>query len=112
MQNESGFVAAAKLFEQLILAPVDRFDRGDAWPRLSGLAQISAYAQNERAFRTDLPDVPDRRAAYGHQLPRRRAKRDVPRAEKLMLEHLEQIESSMNPAGDTKEVDLAAIFQD
>ncbi len=40
------------------------------------------------------------------------ARRDVARAEKLMLEHLDHIENGMKLEAATEEVDLEAIFKD
>jgi len=63
-------------------------------------------------FLYDAPTATSCRADEHSQIIDAIAKRDAPRAEKLMLEHLEHIESSMKLVGDTEEVDLAAIFKD
>ena len=62
-------------------------------------------------FLYDAPTTTSCRADEHSQIIDAIAKRDVARAEKLMLEHLEHIEGSMNLVGDTEEVDLAEIFR-
>ncbi len=62
-------------------------------------------------FLYDAPTSSSCRADEHSQIIDAIARRDAPRAEKLMLEHLEHIESSMELVGDTEEVDLAAIFK-
>jgi DNA-binding GntR family transcriptional regulator len=62
-------------------------------------------------FLYDAPTTTSCRADEHSQIIDAIAKRDTARAEKLMLEHLEHIESSMKLVGDTEEVDLAAIFK-
>ena len=62
-------------------------------------------------FLYDAPTATSCRADEHSQIIDAIARRDAARAEKLMLEHLEHIESSMNLVGDTEEVDLVAIFK-
>lgn len=62
-------------------------------------------------FLYDAPTTTSCRADEHSQIIDAIARRDAARAEKLMLEHLEHIESSMKLVGDMEEVDLAAIFK-
>jgi DNA-binding GntR family transcriptional regulator len=61
-------------------------------------------------FLYDAPTTTSCRADEHSQIIDAIAKRDAPRAERLMLEHLEHIEGSMKLEPATEEVDLAAIF--
>ena len=62
-------------------------------------------------FLYDAPTSTSCRADEHSQIIEAIAKRDSPRAEKLMLEHLEHIESSMKLDATAEEVDLEAIFK-
>ena len=62
-------------------------------------------------FLYDAPTATSCRADEHSQIIEAIAKRDAARAEKLMLEHLEHIESSMKLDATTEEVDLEAIFR-
>jgi DNA-binding GntR family transcriptional regulator len=62
-------------------------------------------------FLYDAPTSTSCRADEHSQIIDAIAKRDVARAERLMLEHLVHIESSMRLDSATEEVDLAAIFK-
>jgi DNA-binding GntR family transcriptional regulator len=62
-------------------------------------------------FLYDAPTSTSCRADEHSQIIDAIAKRDVARAERLMLEHLAHIESSMRLDNATEEVDLAAIFK-
>lgn len=61
-------------------------------------------------FLYDAPTATSCRADEHSQIIEAIAKRDAPRAEKLMLEHLEHIESGMKLEQAAEEVDLAAVF--
>ena len=61
-------------------------------------------------FLYDAPTATSCRADEHSQIIDAIAKRDAPRAEKLMLEHLEHIESGMKLESSAEEVDLASIF--
>lgn len=58
----------------------------------------------------DAPTATSCRADEHSQIVDAIARRDAPRAEKLMLEHLEHIESGMKLDQAAEEVDLAAVF--
>ncbi len=62
-------------------------------------------------FLYDAPTATSCRADEHSQIIEAIAKRDTARAERLMLEHLEHIESSMKLDIATEEVDLEAIFK-
>jgi DNA-binding GntR family transcriptional regulator len=62
-------------------------------------------------FLYDTPTTTSCRADEHSQIIDAIAKRDAARAERLMLEHLDHIESSMKLEAATEEVDLAAIFR-
>jgi len=62
-------------------------------------------------FLYDAPTATSCRADEHSQIIEAIAKRDATRAEQLMLEHLEHIESSMKLEQDAEEVDLEAIFR-
>lgn len=62
-------------------------------------------------FLYDAPTSTSCRADEHSQIIDAIAKRDAPRAERLMLEHLEHIEHSMKLDQATEEVDLEAIFK-
>lgn len=62
-------------------------------------------------FLYDAPTTSSCRADEHSQIIEAIARRDGARAEKLMLEHLDHIESSMTLDPATEEVDLAAIFK-
>jgi len=62
-------------------------------------------------FLYDAPTSTSCRADEHSQIIEAIAKRDAPRAERLMLEHLEHIEHSMKLDQATEEVDLEAIFK-
>ncbi len=62
-------------------------------------------------FLYDAPTSTSCRADEHSQIIEAIARRDAARAEKLMLEHLDHIESGMKLEGATEEVDLAAIFK-
>jgi DNA-binding GntR family transcriptional regulator len=62
-------------------------------------------------FLYDAPTSTSCRADEHSQIIDAVAKRDSARAERLMLEHLNHIESSMNLEVATEEVDLAAVFR-
>jgi len=62
-------------------------------------------------FLYDAPTSTSCRADEHSQIIDAIARRDAPRAERLMLEHLEHIEHSMKLDQATEEVDLEAIFQ-
>lgn len=63
-------------------------------------------------FLYDAPTATSCRADEHAQLVEAIARRDIARAERLMLEHLEHIEGSMKLEAATGEVDLEAIFRD
>ena len=84
------------------------------------LAGNTALARNMRElsvltclmiFLYDAPTSTSCRADEHSQIIEAIARRDAARAEKLMLEHLDHIESGMKLEGATEEVDLAAIFK-
>jgi DNA-binding GntR family transcriptional regulator len=84
------------------------------------LAGNTALARNMRElsvltclmiFLYDSPTATSCRADEHSQIIEAIAKRDSARAERLMLEHLEHIESSMNLEVVSEEVDLEAIFR-
>lgn len=84
------------------------------------LAGNSALARHMRELTTltclmiflyDAPTATSCRADEHSQIIEAIARRDAPRAEKLMLEHLEHIESGMKLEPATEEVDLEAIFR-
>ncbi len=84
------------------------------------LAGNSALARNMRElsmltclmiFLYDAPTATSCRADEHSQIIEAIAKRDPVRAERLMLEHLEHIESSMKLDNPTEVVDLEAIFK-
>jgi DNA-binding GntR family transcriptional regulator len=62
-------------------------------------------------FLYDAPTTDSCRADEHTQIIDAIAKRDAPRAERLMLEHLEHIEGSMKLEAASEEVDLEAIFR-
>ncbi len=62
-------------------------------------------------FLYDAPTSTSCRADEHSQIIEAIAKRDSSRAERLMLEHLDHIESSMNLDSATEEADLEAIFK-
>lgn len=61
-------------------------------------------------FLYDAPTATSCRADEHSQIIDAIARRDAPRAEKLMLEHLEHIENGMKLDQAAEEVDLAAVF--
>jgi DNA-binding GntR family transcriptional regulator len=63
-------------------------------------------------FLYDAPTSTSCRPDEHSQIIEAIARRDVTRAEKLMLEHLDHIESGMKLEAATEEVDLEAIFKD
>lgn len=84
------------------------------------LAGNSALARNMRElsmltclmiFLYDAPTATSCRADEHSKIIEAIAKRDPARAERLMLEHLDHIESSMNLSSATEQVDLEAIFK-
>ena len=84
------------------------------------LAGNSALARNMRElsmltclmiFLYDAPTATSCRADEHSKIIDAIAKRDPVRAERLMLEHLDHIESSMNLSIATEQVDLEAIFK-
>ena len=84
------------------------------------LAGNTALARNMRElsvltclmiFLYDSPTATSCRADEHSQIIEAIAKRDSARAERLMLEHLEHIESSMNLEDLSEEADLEAIFR-
>jgi len=84
------------------------------------LAGNSALARNMRElsvltclmiFLYDAPTTTSCRADEHSQIIEAIAKRDPTRAERLMLEHLDHIESSMRLESATEEVDLEAVFK-
>lgn len=118
----------ARLRRQLELE-VDARRRDDkrAIVRLSGefhvvvaeLAGNSALARSMRELSTltcliiflyDAPTATSCRADEHSQIVEAIGKRDIARAEKLMVEHLDHIESSLKLDIATEEVDLEAIF--
>lgn len=115
---------------QHIELEADARRRGDkrAVIRLSGefhslaadLAGNTALARSMRELSTltclmiflyDAPTSTSCRADEHSQIIEAVAKRDVARAERLMLEHLEHIENGMKLEPATEEVDLEAIFR-
>lgn len=94
---------------------------GEFHTLLAELAGNSALARSMRELSTltcliiflyDTPTATSCRADEHTQLVDAIAKRDVARAEKLMLEHLDHIESSLKLDAATEEVDLEAIFKE
>ena len=84
------------------------------------LAGNTALARNMRElsvltclmiFLYDSPTATSCRADEHSQIIEAIAKRDSARAERLMLEHLEHIENSMNLEVQSEEVDLEAVFR-
>jgi DNA-binding GntR family transcriptional regulator len=84
------------------------------------LAGNSALARNMRELSVltcliillyDAPTSTSCRADEHSQIIEAVAKRDAARAERLMLEHLDHIESSMKLDAPTEDVDLEAIFR-
>jgi DNA-binding GntR family transcriptional regulator len=81
--------------------------------------QFGAGAQHARAVHADLPDDLPVRRADGAELPARRAPDDhrrrgqarSRRAEKIMLDHLDHIEGSLQLDQSSGEADLEAIFR-
>jgi DNA-binding GntR family transcriptional regulator len=63
-------------------------------------------------FLYDAPTSASCRADEHSEIIEAIAKRDADRAEKLVLKHLEHIESSLSLDDSTAEVDLAAVFSD
>lgn len=93
---------------------------GEFHTLLAELAGNAALARSMRELCTltcliiflyDAPTATSCRADEHSQLIEAIARRDVPRAEKLMLEHLSHIEGSLKLDNTTEEVDLAAIFK-
>ena len=87
---------------------------------LADLAGNSALSRSMRELSTltclviflyDAPTATSCRADEHSQIIEAIAKRDVARAEKLMLEHLDHIEGSLKLDNATEEVDLEAIFK-
>jgi DNA-binding GntR family transcriptional regulator len=95
--------------------------------RLSGefhslAAELAGNTALERAMREmsvltclmiflyDAPTATSCRADEHSQIIDAISKRDAPRAERLMLEHLQHIESGMNLEAQAEQVDLEAIF--
>jgi DNA-binding GntR family transcriptional regulator len=120
-------VARLRQHQELELDARRRDDKR-AIVRLSGefhtvvaeLAGNSALARSMRELSTltclviflyDAPTATSCRADEHSQIIEAVAKRDIARAEKLMLEHLDHIESSLKLDATTEEVDLAAIFK-
>jgi DNA-binding GntR family transcriptional regulator len=62
-------------------------------------------------FLYDAPTATSCRADEHSQIIDAIARRDAARAERLMLDHLDHIESSMNLESSTEQVDLEAIFK-
>lgn len=63
-------------------------------------------------FLYDAPTAASCRADEHSEIIEAIARRDADRAEKLVLKHLEHIESSLSLDDSTAEVDLAAVFSD
>ncbi len=119
-------IARLRAHQELELDARRRDDRR-AIVRLSGqfhallaeLAGNSAYARTMRELSTltclaivlyDAPTSTSCRADEHSDIIDAIARRDAPGAERLMLEHLQHIESSMKLDGGSEEVDLEAIF--
>jgi DNA-binding GntR family transcriptional regulator len=94
---------------------------GEFHTLLAELAGNSALSRSMRElssltcliiFLYDAPTAASCRADEHSQLVEAIAKRDVARAEKLMLEHLDHIGSSLKLDAATEEVDLEAIFKE
>jgi DNA-binding GntR family transcriptional regulator len=92
---------------------------GEFHTLLADLAGNAALSRSMRELSTltclviflyDAPTATSCRADEHSQIIDAIAKRDAPRAEKLMLEHLDHIESSLRLDAAAEEVDLAAIF--
>ncbi|HUG22702.1 GntR family transcriptional regulator [Piscinibacter sp.] len=92
---------------------------GEFHTLLADLAGNTALARSMRELSTltclviflyDAPTATSCRADEHSQIIDAIAKRDAPRAEKLMLEHLDHIESSLRLDSTTEEADLEAIF--
>jgi DNA-binding GntR family transcriptional regulator len=93
---------------------------GEFHTLLADLAGNSALGRSMRELSTltclviflyDAPTATSCRADEHSQIVDAIAKRDVARAENLMLEHLDHIESSLRLDSSTEEVDLEAIFK-
>lgn len=93
---------------------------GEFHTLMADLAGNSALARSMRELSTltcliiflyDAPTATSCRADEHTQIIDAVARRDVARAEKLMLEHLDHIESSLKLSAATAEVDLEAIFK-
>lgn len=93
---------------------------GEFHTLLADLAGNSALARSMRElssltcliiFLYDAPTATSCRADEHSELIDAIARRDAPRAEKLMLEHLAHIEGSLKLDLDTEEIDLEAIFR-
>jgi DNA-binding GntR family transcriptional regulator len=93
---------------------------GEFHTLLADLAGNSALARSMRElsmltcliiFLYDAPTATSCRADEHSEIIDAIAKRDAPRAERLMLEHLAHIESSLKLDTTTEEVDLEAIFK-
>ena len=93
---------------------------GEFHTLLPDLAGNSALARSMRElsmltcliiFLYDAPTATSCRADEHSEIIDAIAKRDAPRAERLMLEHLAHIESSLKLDTTTEEVDLEAIFK-
>lgn len=94
---------------------------GEFHTLLADLAGNSALARSMRELSTltcliiflyDTPTATSCRADEHTQLIDAVSKRDVARAEKLMLEHLNHIEKSLKLDAATEEVDLEAVFRE
>jgi DNA-binding GntR family transcriptional regulator len=92
---------------------------GEFHTLLADLAGNTSLARSMRELSTltclviflyDAPTATSCRADEHSQIIDAIAKRDAQRAEKLMLEHLDHIESSLRLDSTTEEVDLEAIF--
>jgi DNA-binding GntR family transcriptional regulator len=92
---------------------------GEFHTLLADLAGNTSLARSMRELSTltclviflyDAPTATSCRADEHTQIVDAIAKRDAPRAEKLMLEHLDHIESSLKLDSTAEEVDLEAIF--
>ncbi len=88
---------------------------------LAELAGNSAFSRTMRELSTltcliinlyDAPTATSCRADEHASIIDAVARRDAPRAERLMLEHLDHIESSLKLDNATDEVDLASVFKD
>jgi DNA-binding GntR family transcriptional regulator len=92
---------------------------GEFHTLLADLAGNTALARSMRELSTltclviflyDAPTATSCRADEHSQIIDAIARRDAPRAEKLMLEHLDHIESSLRLDSPAEEVDLEAIY--